>query len=67
MDVQHVSDDSHVSQPEIEEIETVKGRRWRVSYAGMVKEHEEKWRAERHYEEACEVYGRHLGLRRWLT
>lgn len=66
MEVQHDFQDSCMNPPKIEEIETEKGKRWRVMYAGMVKDHEEAWRAERHYGEACEVYGQQLGLRRWL-
>ena len=65
-DVQHDFYDSCMNPPKIEEIETAQGLRYRVIYAGMVKDHEEAWRAERHYNEACEVYGQQIGLRRWL-
>ena len=55
-----------MNPPKIEEIETENGKRWRVIYAGMVKDHRQEWQAQRHYNEACEVYGQQLGLRRWL-
>lgn len=64
--VQHDFYDSCMNPPRIEEIETENGKRFRVTYAGMVKDHCEGWKAERHYNEACEVYGQQIGLRRWL-
>ena len=63
---QHDFQDSCMNPPKIEEIETEDGKRWRVIYAGMVKDHKQQWQAVRHYNEACEVYGQQLGLRRWL-
>lgn len=66
MDAQHDFHDSCMKPPKIEEIETSKGKRWRVTYAGMVRDHALEWKAARHYHEACEVYGQQIGLRRWL-
>ena len=63
---QHDFQDSCMNPPKILQIETENGTRWRVIYAGMVKDHELEWKAARHYHEACEVYGQQLGLKRWL-
>jgi hypothetical protein len=29
---------------------------WRVTYAGMVKEHKQDWQAQWHYQQACDMY-----------
>lgn len=40
------------SKPTIENIDGV----WRVTYAGMVKEHRQDWQAEWHYRQAMELW-----------
>jgi len=40
------------SKPTIEKVDGV----WRVTYAGMVKEHRQDWQAEWHYQQAIELW-----------
>ena len=42
----------HKSKPTIEKINGI----WRVTYAGMVKEHRQDWQAEWHYRQAMELW-----------
>jgi hypothetical protein len=42
--------------PTLEQVNTADGIIWRVTYAGMVKEHRQEWQARWQYDRACEVY-----------
>jgi superfamily II DNA helicase RecQ len=42
--------------PTIEQITTPSGIIWRITYAGMVKEHRQEWQARWLYDRACVMY-----------
>ena len=53
--------DSCMHPPQIEQITKADGSKiWRVTYAGMIKEHRQDWQAEWHYRQACEMYVQQL-------
>ena len=55
---------SCMQPPKIEQIEKENGEKvWRVTYAGMIKEHAQDWQAKRHYGQACEVYVQQLATK----
>lgn len=45
-----------VPAPTIERLQTPNGVLWRVTYAGMVREHHQDWQAWCWYEMACAAY-----------
>jgi len=48
-----------MNQPTLQVIETKNGRKiWRVTYAGMIKEHFQEWQARVWFQEALQVYAR---------
>lgn len=50
--------------PQIEQIVRDDGTKvWRVTYAGMVKEHRQDWQADWHYRQACEIYVQQIATR----
>lgn len=42
--------------PELVQIDTPSGPLWRISYAGMVREHAQEWQARWIYEQAQRIY-----------
>ena len=44
--------------PKLELIDTVDGKIWRVTYAGMIKEHRQHWQARVFYEQALQLYSK---------
>jgi hypothetical protein len=50
--------------PRLEKIMTAEGIVYRITYAGMVKEHKQDWQAEWHYRQACDMYVQNLATRR---
>lgn len=49
--------------PTLELINTKNGDVWRVTYAGMIKEHRQEWQARVFYEQALQLYSRRLKRR----
>lgn len=45
-----------MNAPTLELIQTPNGPLWRVSYAGMVKEHRQEWQAKVFYQQAISLY-----------
>jgi len=44
-----------MTTPTIEQIDTKDGKIWRVTYAGMVKEHRQEWQARVFYQQALQL------------
>lgn len=42
--------------PKLELIDTANEKIWRVTYAGMIKEHRQEWQARVFYEQAIQLY-----------
>lgn len=54
---------SCMEPPRLEKIMTADGLVYRITYAGMCKEHKQDWQAEWHYRQACDMYVQNLATR----
>mgnify|MGYP003324912191 FL=1 len=51
---------SVMNPPKLEHIQTKNGKLWRVTCAGMVKEHQQEWQARCFYHQAVLMYAGRL-------
>jgi hypothetical protein len=42
--------------PTMQQVETTVGTIWRVTFAGITREHQQKWQAEIYYQQAMDAY-----------
>jgi len=42
--------------PTMQQVETTVGTIWRVTFAGITREHQQKWQAEIYYQQAKDAY-----------